>query len=236
MATAVGQLSVRDLIVGRSSQFTLGPVTVGVNGGECLGLVGANGSGKTTLMRCILGTLRPDSGAVSWDGVPVRANHPSPGVTGLIEEPRFFDRLSAVENMRLVVPGKRITSTECQVALERVGLREHGQDRVGTFSQGMRQRLALARVLVTHARLVVLDEPTNGLDPVGIRWLRQLVEELLADGVALVVSSHMLHEVQAVCTSFLMLDQGKVFAAGAVSELEGTATLEDFYFAAVEQE
>ncbi|WP_170070126.1 ABC transporter ATP-binding protein [Knoellia remsis] len=200
--------------------------------GECLGLVGANGSGKTTLLRCILATTSLDTGTVTWRDHEVKVGSPTPGVVGMLEEPRLFGRLSAVDNL-VAALADGVNLVDCRQALARVGLGDVGSLPVGRFSQGMRQRLGLARLLVKPKELIVLDEPSNGLDPVGIRWLRNLIGELRASGATVIVSSHALYEVQQVMTQFLLLGDGKVLAQGSREELGEVVTLEDLYFRAL---
>lgn len=202
-----------------------------VSEGECLGLVGANGSGKSSLLRAVLGSVAPTSGEVSWSGVTVTAGKPTLGVVGLIEEPRLFPGLNAVENLRCAHPQRDLTDVRCLAALAEVGLSDVVRVPAGQYSQGMRQRLGLARVLVADPSLVILDEPANGLDPPALRWLRGLVRSLTGRGVAVVISSHMLHEVQEVATSYVMLDAGQVLASGLMQELGAASTLEEVYFA-----
>lgn len=223
-------LAVTGVVKRRGPAFTLGPVTLELHRGDCLGLVGANGSGKTTLLRCLLSTVAPDEGLVTWAGREVLPYSPTPGVAGLIEEPSLFNRLTAVENLRATFVTERVSDAACTTVLERVGLGGVADKRVGEFSQGMRQRLGIARILLAEAELVVLDEPTNGLDPVGIRWLRGLIEALRSEGRTIVVSSHLLHEVAQVATHYALLNEGRVFAAGAMHDIAGLTTLEDLYF------
>lgn len=217
---------------GRSGQ-TIGPVSFGVRPGECFGLVGANGAGKTTLMRQIVGLDAPTSGTIHVLGSPVVPFRPTPGVTGMIEEPTFFSWLGAADNLRAAFPHRRLGRAELDDMLAQVGLAEVGDKKVVAFSQGMRQRLGIARALLARPAVLVLDEPTNGLDPVGIRWLRDVIARQRDLGVAIILSSHMLHEVQASAQSFLMLDHGRPITGGRVADIAGVHGLEELYFAAI---
>ncbi|MFV0463687.1 MAG: ABC transporter ATP-binding protein [Nostocoides sp.] len=228
-----GGLTITGLVKSRGAAFTLGPVDIEVARGACLGLVGANGSGKTTLLRCILASVRPDQGHIAWASGAVRPYTPTPRVAGLVEEPRLFNRLTALENLRSVFVTQRLAKTVCQEVLERVGLDEVGNKPVGEFSQGMRQRLGIARVLLADAGLIILDEPTNGLDPLGIRWLSTLILELRSEGRTIIVSSHLLHEVQQVATNYALLNRGQMLAAGLMADISAVTNLEDLYFSVV---
>lgn len=214
-------------------ETSIGPVSFAIEAGSCFGLVGANGAGKSTLMRCLLGLDSPTSGTIELFGEPVRPSEPPRQTSGLIEEPKFFDWLGARENMYAVFGRQREASSIIEQVLNEVGLGQVGKRPVRAFSQGMRQRLGLARVLAAQPDLLVLDEPTNGLDPEGIRWLRKLIRDLVSSGKTVLLSSHLLHEIQAVADAFLMIDQGTVIASGSVPEISNYASLEDLYFGSI---
>lgn len=213
---------------------TVGPVTFSIESGSCFGLVGANGAGKTTLMRCLLGLDTPTSGSIELFGHPVKTNEPPLRTSGMIEEPKYFGWLSARDNLRAVFEGRGRAVALIDDVLAEVGLAEAGKRPVRGFSQGMRQRLGLARVLAAEPSLLVLDEPTNGLDPGGIRWLRGFIRSLVADGRTILLSSHLLHEVQACADAFMMMDQGHVVASGSVADISQFSSLEDLYFDAID--
>jgi ABC-2 type transport system ATP-binding protein len=208
---------------------TVGPISFVVEPGTCFGLVGANGAGKTTLLRSIVGLDEPTSGAIAIDGRPVARGQVNPGVSGMIEEPPFFGWLDGAANLRAAFPGRPISEERIAGVLREVGLDSAGRKPVRQYSQGMRQRLGLARVLLADPMLVVLDEPTNGLDPLGIRWLRDLIARMVEEGRSVLLSSHMLHEVQSLCSEFAMLDRGTVVAQGPMDLTSGHASLEEFY-------
>jgi ABC-2 type transport system ATP-binding protein len=151
----------------------------------------------------------------------------------MIEEPPFFGWLDGAENLRAAFPGCPIPERRIVEVLREVGLDSAGRKRVRQYSQGMRQRLGLARVLLADPMLVVLDEPTNGLDPLGIRWLRDLIARMVEEGRSVLLSSHMLHEVQSSCSEFIMLDRGTVVAQGPMELTAGHASLEEFYLSHV---
>ncbi|MFT4009947.1 MAG: ATP-binding cassette domain-containing protein [Nocardioidaceae bacterium] len=211
----------------------VGPVSFSIMPGSCFGLVGANGAGKTTLMKCLLGLDTPTSGTIKLFGQPVTPYAPLQETSGMVEEPKFFGWLSARDNLRAVFEGRADCTALIDDVLHRVGLSNAGKRPVRGFSQGMRQRLGLARVLAAEPSLLVLDEPTNGLDPRGIRWLRELIRSLTTDGRTVLLSSHLLHEVQACADEFLMMDQGQCVASGSVADISRFGSLEDLYFDAI---
>ena len=185
-----------------------------VREGDLYGFLGPNGSGKTTSMRMILRLIRPTAGRVRMFGDEVDGNFIGimQKVGSLVELPAYYPYLSAVKNLEILrlvsggVPESRIPEI-----LDLVGLGPRMHDRVGAYSQGMRQRLGIAMALLAKPRLVFLDEPTNGLDPAGINHIREVIQELnRRDGVTFVISSHLLHEVELTCTRIGMIKQGKL--------------------------
>lgn len=223
-------LELDDVVHRFKSGLQIGPVSLNLQVGECLGLMGPNGAGKTTLMRVLLGLEPLTEGRARLFGQDVRYGEPPLRASGMLEEPRFFGWLNAGDNLRAAVPGRRLQRDRVTELLVLVGLESVGNRPVARFSQGMRQRLALARVLLVEPDLVVLDEPTNGLDPAGIMWLRGLIRELKVEGRSVLLSSHLLHEVQQVADLYVMIDRGRAIASGNVSDLTHVSSLEDLYF------
>jgi len=191
-----------------------------VQQGDLYGFLGPNGAGKTTTMRCVLGLIRRDAGEVAIFGEahPVRQRA---AVGALVETPRFHEWMSGRANLALACAYAGQGSAEdIALALDRVGLAERGDDRVRTYSHGMRQRLGIARALVGRPRLLMLDEPTNGLDPRGMREVRDLLRTLVErDGLTVFLSSHLLAEVEALCNRVGILDQGRLSDEGEVAAL-----------------
>ncbi|MEZ4240804.1 MAG: ATP-binding cassette domain-containing protein [Myxococcota bacterium] len=190
--------------------------------GDVYGFLGPNGAGKTTAIRCILGLIRADSGTIELFGETGRAARRHVGA--IVETPAFHDWLSGGDNLSLSAAyaglAASVAGGEIARVLERVGLAERAKDRVGSYSLGMRQRLAIARALLGRPKLLLLDEPTNGLDPAGMREVRDLVRSLaLNDRITVVLSSHLLAEVQATCNRVAILDAGRVRAEGDVARL-----------------
>ena len=195
-------------------------VDLDVRSGDRYGLLGPNGSGKTTLVRMLLGLVYATSGSISIMGqaVPRRLHDVLPHIGALIEEPAAYPHLSARANLSLFdaagpggpAGGRRTRSQRIDTALEQVGLAGVGRRPVKAYSLGMRQRLGLASALIRRPRLLILDEPGNGLDPRGISDLRELLLSLNADGVTVFLSSHQLAEVDQLCTRIGIMDHGRL--------------------------
>jgi ABC-2 type transport system ATP-binding protein len=194
-------------------------VALRVEEGVVYGFLGPNGAGKTTAIRCILGLIRPDRGEVSILGErdPVRRRR---HVGAIVETPAFHDGLTGRENLKLARAYAGLHGADIDWALDRVGLLARGEDRVRTYSLGMRQRLGIARALLGKPRLLVLDEPTNGLDPRGMHDVRVLLRQLCdEERISVFVSSHLLAEVEQLCTRVGILEKGTLVAQGRVQDL-----------------
>ena len=197
-------------------------VNIAAYEGEVFGFLGPNGSGKTTTLGMALGLVHPTDGEVTIFGKRVTPDHTSAlkEVGALLGAPAFVPYLSAWDNLDLVrrlcphVDRQRIAEV-----LELVGLAENARRKVGKFSTGMKQRMGLAMALLHRPRFVILDEPTNGLDPAGMREIRRLLRTLVDNGTTVLLSSHLLNEVQQVCDRIAVLNKGRVVAQGGVAEL-----------------
>ncbi|WP_214364303.1 ABC transporter ATP-binding protein [Pseudonocardia sp. H11422] len=201
-------------------------IDLDVPAGAVLGMLGPNGSGKTTLIRMLLGLTRPTAGTAELLGSPVPDGVAAalPSVGALVEGPGFHPFLSGRENLRRAgatepLLASRDLPAAVDAALERVGLAGAADRRYRGYSLGMKQRLGLAAVLLVPRRLVVLDEPTNGLDPAGTRDVRRIIAELHAGGATVLVSSHLLAEVEATCTHVAVLQSGSLVASGELRTL-----------------
>jgi ABC-2 type transport system ATP-binding protein len=198
-------------------------VSLTVNEGDLYGLLGQNGAGKTTTMRMILGLIRPSSGRVELFGKDAPANfiEVMSQIGALVELPAYYPHLSAAANLeivRLLTPG--VAAARIPEILEQVGLGSRMHDAVRTFSQGMRQRLGIAMAIVHKPRLVILDEPTNGLDPGGINHIRELIQEMnRKDGMTFIISSHLLHEIEITCNRVGIIKEGRVLVEDTVAGL-----------------
>ena len=201
-------------------------VDLAVGGGEVVGLLGPNGAGKTTLLRMLLGLVRPDSGTVELFGTTYRETDAVvlDRVSGFVENPSFYPYLSGRANLELLAEldggGSRSRIGD---VLDRVELARREGDRVGGYSSGMRQRLGIAAALLRAPDLLLLDEPTAGLDPAGIRFVGGLVRELSAAGVAVLLSSHQIGEIEDVCDRFYVLSRGAVVWEGTAAQMRAQA-------------
>jgi ABC-2 type transport system ATP-binding protein len=197
-----------------------------VEEGEVRGLLGPNGAGKTTLLRLLFGLVGPDEGDVELFGRPLGAADAVDldGVAGFVEEPTFYPYLSGRVNLELFaeLDGGADAGLVDDV-LEQVDLAGRGGDRVSGYSTGMRQRLGIAAALLRSPRLLLLDEPTSGLDPAGARDMGRLVRRLAADGTAVLLSSHLIGDLETVCDSFTVLRLGKVVWNGSAQQLRDQA-------------
>lgn len=190
-----------------------------VGEGGVHGFLGPNGSGKTTTIRMLLGLVRADSGDLRLFGKPVPEALPDvvPQIGALVETPLFFPNFSGRLNLRLLAETAGVSRARVEECLEIVGLRDRADDRFKGYSLGMKQRLGIAAALLKQPRLLILDEPSNGLDPAGIREVRQLIQRLGSDGRTTVfLSSHLLAEVEQVCDDVSILARGRCVATGPV--------------------
>jgi ABC-2 type transport system ATP-binding protein len=195
-------------------------VTVSFPTGEIIGLVGPNGSGKSTLIRTLLGLIRPSSGTATVLGCAIDQPSAFAGRVGaLIENPSFIESMSARANLDSLAKLRGLPSARVDEVLGIVGLVGREAARVSTFSLGMKQRLAIAAALLPDPELLVLDEPTNGLDPSGIVEMRSLLVQLATDGRTIVVSSHLMSELQAVCTYMVVIRFGALLYSGPLDQL-----------------
>jgi len=197
-------------------------VTFAVRKGMVLGLLGPNGAGKTTVLRMLMGLIGPTSGTITAFGQPVGPGAPVLARIGaFVEGPGFLPHLSGADNLRLywAATGRPTAEARLDEALEIAGLGASVQRRVGTYSQGMRQRLAIAQAMLGLPELLVLDEPTNGLDPPQIHAMREVLRRYAAAGRTVLVSSHLLAEVEQTCTHVVVMHHGKVVADGTVDDI-----------------
>jgi len=186
--------------------------------GALFGLLGPNGSGKTTLLSILLGLIHPDSGQVQWAG-GLRGASLRKSVGAFIETPNFYPNLSAWDNLGLVQKIRGLKEEDRDRVLQIMGLQDRKKDAFQTYSLGMKQRLGLAATLLGSPKILVLDEPTHGMDPAGIRATRDLLLDLHHSGTSIILASHLLAEVEKLCTHIAVLYQGQIKAQGAISSL-----------------
>jgi ABC-2 type transport system ATP-binding protein len=193
--------------------------------GGVYGFLGPNGSGKTTTIRCLLGLVRPTAGRARLFGADVPGTLPTvmSRIGAVIEAPALFPTMTGGDNLRLLAAIDRISRRRVDSVLELVGLADRAGDVVQKYSLGMRQRLGLAAVLLKDPALLVLDEPANGLDPAGIRQVRELVRQLGSQGRTVFVSSHLLVEIEHMCDTVAILHRGRCVAEGSVASVMASA-------------
>ncbi|PLW93716.1 MAG: ABC transporter ATP-binding protein [Marinilabiliales bacterium] len=191
-----------------------------VAAGQVFGILGPNGSGKTTTLGMILDVIAPTAGSFKWfdqdDTVEARKS-----IGAILETPCFYPYLSAVQNLRVSAHIKKCGTDNIEKVLKQVGLFDRKDDKFKTYSLGMKQRLSIAAALLSNPPVLILDEPTNGLDPEGIAEVRNLIKEIAASGKTIIMASHLLDEVQKVCSHFCVLRKGKKLHEGNVSETLG---------------
>jgi ABC-2 type transport system ATP-binding protein len=208
---------------------------VAVNGVELLvprgcafGYLGPNGAGKTTLIRVLLGLTHADSGTMSLLGhrVPEHRDVALARVGAIVDEPRFHSHLTGRQNLQILAAAREPAARgRIGPSLERVGMAHRADDRVSKYSMGMRQRLGVAACLLGDPQLLILDEPMNGLDPAGMHEMRDMILSLVAEGRTVVLSSHLLDEVERTCDAVAIVDQGRIVRQGPISELLAGASL-----------
>lgn len=201
--------------------IALDALDLSVQPGEIYGFLGPNGAGKTTALRMLLGLIRPTSGSVTVFGNPPGSRGHLDGVGALIEGPGFYPYLSGRDNLRVMAAHAGVGRSRVPAVLDVVDLTGRAGDRYATYSLGMKQRLGVAAALLKEPSLLILDEPTNGLDPAGMADMRTLIRKLGTSGCTVLLSSHLLGEVQQICDRVGVLSRGKLVAESTVAELRG---------------
>jgi ABC-2 type transport system ATP-binding protein len=225
--TEAAVVAVRGLTKSYGSVHAVVDLDFEVEPGQVCGLLGPNGAGKTTALRMLVGLIRPTGGEARLFGQRVRPGTPELARVGtMIEQAAFVPHLSGMRNLQLwwEAGGARWSDADLDGALAVAGLGDAIARRVKTYSQGMRQRLGLARVLLGRPELLLLDEPTNGLDPQEMRAIRELVRRLSDEGVTILLSSHLLTEIEQVCSHVVVMDRGQLVTTGTVRELIAEST------------
>ena len=187
--------------------------------GNVYGILGPNGSGKSTTLGIVLNVVNKTSGNFSWFGGDVSTHNALKKVGAIIERPNFYPYMTAKQNLELVCKIKGVATTQVQKTLDTVGLLDRQDDTFKGFSLGMKQRLAIASALLNTPEILILDEPTNGLDPQGIHQIRGIIQKIASQGTTILLASHLLDEVEKVCTHVVVLSKGKSLYVGRVEQM-----------------
>nr|WP_315252861.1 ABC transporter ATP-binding protein [uncultured Flavobacterium sp.] len=219
-------LSIQNLNKRYGSLQALKNVSLEITKGNVYGLLGPNGSGKSTTLGIILNVVNKTSGEYSWFGGNLQTHEALKKVGAIIERPNFYPYMTAEQNLKLVCKIKNIDYSKVDEKLELVGLTERKNSKFSTFSLGMKQRLAIASALLNDPEILILDEPTNGLDPQGIHQIRDIIKQIASKGTTILLASHLLDEVEKVCSHVLVLRKGQVLYSGPV---DGVSANEGFF-------
>jgi len=201
-------------------------VSLKIKKGNIYGILGPNGSGKSTTLGIVLNVVNKTSGDYQWFGDKIQTHDALKKVGAIIERPNFYPYMSARENLELVCKIKNIDYKKVQEKLALVGLLERENSNFKTFSLGMKQRLAIASALLNDPEILILDEPTNGLDPQGIHQIRDIIKQIASQGTTILLASHLLDEVEKVCSHVLVLRKGEILYSGTV---HGMSNKSDFF-------
>lgn len=201
-------------------------LNLSIKKGSVFGLLGPNGSGKTTTLAMLLGVVKPQSGSFTWFGKPASADARKK-IGAILEQPIFYPQMSAVENLKVVCKIKGVDYSEIDRVLKWVNLNERKKHAFKGYSLGMKQRLSIASAMLCNPEILILDEPTNGLDPQGINEIREIIVNIANSGKTIILASHLLDEVQKVCSEFAILSRGNLIYQGNVeADLSDDAYIE----------
>ncbi|AMR39952.1 ABC transporter ATP-binding protein [Elizabethkingia anophelis] len=208
-------LSVRNLTK-KFKRTVVNNISFDVEQGNVYGLLGPNGSGKSTTFGMLLTTINPTSGEWYWFGKKGTTTETLKKIGAIIEQPNFYPYLSAAKNLKIVAEIKGTPYSEIDKVLSTVGLLERKDDPFRTFSLGMKQRLAIASALLNNPQVLILDEPTNGLDPEGIIQIRNIISDIAKQGITIIIASHLLDEIEKICSHVIVLKEGNAIYSGSV--------------------
>lgn len=187
--------------------------------GNVYGILGPNGSGKSTTLGIVLNVVNRTAGDFSWFGGTISTHVALKKVGAIIERPNFYPYMTAIQNLKLVCKIKEVPQDKIEEKLEMVGLLERKNSKFSTYSLGMKQRLAIASALLNDPEILILDEPTNGLDPQGIHQIREIIKKIASQGTTILLASHLLDEVEKVCSHVIILRKGEKLYSGPVDEM-----------------
>lgn len=217
-------LQTKDLCRDFKRQHAVSNISLSITKNSVYGLLGPNGAGKSTTLKMITGMLRPTSGEIIFEGHPWSRKDLT-NIGALIESPPLYENLTAKENLKVRTLLLGLPDSRIQEVLETVSLTDTGNKRAGQFSMGMKQRLGIAIALLNHPKLLILDEPTNGLDPIGIQDLRELIRSFPEQGITVILSSHILSEVELIADHIGIIAGGVLGYEGKISPGENLESL-----------
>ena len=215
-------LSIKNLNKRYGKLHAVKNVSLEIHKGNVYGILGPNGSGKSTTLGIVLNVVNKTSGEYSWFGGTMETHDALKKVGAIIERPNFYPYMTAQENLELVCKIKGISYSKVQEKLEIVGLIDRKDSKFRTFSLGMKQRLAIASALLNDPEILILDEPTNGLDPQGIHQIRDIIRLIASQGTTILLASHLLDEVEKVCSHVLVLRKGEILYTGTVAGMSSS--------------
>lgn len=212
-------LSVRELCKNFGRLQAVKSVSVEIQKGNVYGILGPNGSGKSTTLGVLLNVINESSGSFEWFGNKMSTTDALKKIGAIIERPNFYPYMSAAENLELVCKIKNCSLDNITRTLTLVGLEDRRNDKFSQFSLGMKQRLAIASALLNNPEILILDEPTNGLDPQGIHQIRDIIKNIAAQGTTILLASHLLDEVEKVCSHVIIMRKGEMIFSGSVNQI-----------------
>ncbi len=219
-------LSVRELSKNFGRLQAVKSITVEIQKGNVYGILGPNGSGKSTTLGVLLNVINKSSGNFEWFGNTMSTTDALKKIGAIIERPNFYPYMTAAENLELVCKIKNCSPDNITRTLTLVGLEDRRNDKFAQFSLGMKQRLAIASALLNNPEILILDEPTNGLDPQGIHQIRDIIKSIAAQGTTILLASHLLDEVEKVCSHVMIMRKGEMIFSGSVNQI---STNEGFF-------
>ncbi|WP_430905914.1 ABC transporter ATP-binding protein [Maribacter sp. 2-571] len=209
-------LSVKNLTKRFGALVAVNNLSFEIEKGNVYGILGPNGSGKSTTLGIVLNVVNRSAGEFSWFDGATSTHEALKKVGAIIERPNFYPYMTALQNLKLVCKIKEVPDTKVEEKLALVGLLERKKSKFRTYSLGMKQRLAIASALLNDPEILILDEPTNGLDPQGIHQIREIIKKIAAEGTTILLASHLLDEVEKVCSHVVILRKGKKLYSGSV--------------------
>ena len=219
-------LKIENICKSYGKKRVLSDVSFALGAGEICGLLGVNGAGKSTLMRIICSLVTPSGGQLRFDGSPVKFDRTTKGIGFMIDSPSFYPNMSGKANLDILKPMySNLSEENITAALELTGMTAQANKKYSEYSLGMKQRLYFAHCIMSKPRLLVLDEPFNGIDPVSMALFERVLKKLAADGAAILISGHYLSEIKKLANKIVIIDGGRIVHTGAIAESESIEEL-----------